>query len=93
MTADNARSEAPEPESRPKVTFSMAEAAEMLGVGEWWLAEQARAGKVPHIKLGRTRRFSQANIEAIIAGAEQTPQRPAPSTYGMSPRSARYHSR
>lgn len=77
---------------RRAVTYSVAEAAELLGVGDWWLTNEAKAGRVPHAKLGRARRFTQAHIDEILASAQQ---HPVASTgflpKGMSPRSARRH--
>lgn len=62
------------------------EAADRLKVGETWLANQARAGKVPHRRLGRTVRFSEDDLAAILdsakSGAAET------NTWGLTPRSA-----
>jgi excisionase family DNA binding protein len=52
-----------------KLLFTTAEAAERLNIDESWLAARARAGKIPHTMLGHYRRFSQANIDFIIASA------------------------
>jgi excisionase family DNA binding protein len=55
-------------ERRPaKLQFTTAEAAEMLGVTESWLASKARAGEVPHRQMGHFRLFSLRDIEAIMA--------------------------
>ena len=44
-------------------TLSEAEAAERLGVGLRWLADQGRAGLVPFARMGRYRRFTDAHID------------------------------
>lgn len=43
------------------------DAAERLGVPTSWLMAQAREGKCPHVRLGKYVRFSQANLEQLIA--------------------------
>jgi excisionase family DNA binding protein len=55
-------------ERRPaRLQFTTAEAADMLGVTESWLASKARAGEVPHRQMGHFRLFSLQDIEAIMA--------------------------
>jgi excisionase family DNA binding protein len=48
------------------------EVAAMLGMGVDWVWEQARKGRIPHVKLGRYRRFRRP---AILAWLEQMEQR------------------
>jgi excisionase family DNA binding protein len=43
------------------------QASKLLGVPKSWLLAQARAGKAPHVRLGRYVRFQQSDIEALIA--------------------------
>src|SRR4030095_6324464 len=50
-----------------KLQCTTAEAADMLGVTESWLASKARAGEVPHRQMGHFRLFSLQDIEAIMA--------------------------
>jgi excisionase family DNA binding protein len=50
-----------------RLNFSTAEAADMLGVTESWLASKARAGEVPHRQMGHFRLFSLQDVEAIMA--------------------------
>lgn len=76
-------------------TLTVAEAAEVLGVGERWLAEQCRRGRVPHLRLGQARRFTETHIEQILAAHETRPRpvsAPLPAG-GVTPRSWRYHQR
>jgi excisionase family DNA binding protein len=46
--------------------------AEQLGVSNDWVWAQARAGAIPHIRLGRYRRFRAEAIEAWIVELETT---------------------
>lgn len=46
--------------------------AERLGVSKDWVWAQARAGAIPHIRLGRYRRFRAEAIEAWIVELEST---------------------
>jgi excisionase family DNA binding protein len=47
------------------------EVADMLGVTAKWVWAQARAGKIPHVPLGRYRRFRPEAIDAWLADLEQ----------------------
>jgi excisionase family DNA binding protein len=49
-----------------KLMFSTAEAAEMLGVPDSWLADRARKGEIPHRMMGHYRLFSLQDIEQIM---------------------------
>ena len=44
------------------------EVAAMLAVPERWVREQTRRGAIPHIRLGRYRRYREA---AVLAWIEQ----------------------
>jgi excisionase family DNA binding protein len=44
--------------------------AERLGVSKDWVWAQARAGAIPHVRLGRYRRFRAEAIEAWIVDLE-----------------------
>lgn len=61
------------------------EAADLLRVGSRWLADQARAGKVPHRRLGRFIRFSDADLSALLDGAKAGEADANP--WGLTPRS------
>jgi excisionase family DNA binding protein len=62
------------------------EIAERLGVKTQWVWAQARAGRIPHVRLGRYQRFRESAVEAWVCGleAESTsampvaPSRPVP---------------
>lgn len=46
------------------------EIAERLGVNTHWVWAQARAGRIPHVQLGRYRRFRESAIEAWLCDLE-----------------------
>jgi excisionase family DNA binding protein len=45
--------------------------AERLGVTPDWVWAQARAGRIPHIQLGRYRRFREEALEVWMADLER----------------------
>jgi excisionase family DNA binding protein len=47
------------------------EVAERLGTKTEWVWAQARAGLIPHVRLGRYRRFREAAVEAWLRELEQ----------------------
>lgn len=47
------------------------EVAERLGVTRDWVWAQARAGRIPHVRLGRYRRFREEALEAWLDGLER----------------------
>lgn len=52
--------------------LSVEEVADLLGIARSTVAERARRGDLPHIKLPRARRlmFPRADLEAYLAGAK-----------------------
>ena len=46
------------------------EIAERLGMKTEWVWAQARAGRIPHVRLGRYRRFRESAIEAWLRNLE-----------------------
>ena len=66
------------------LTFDVQAAAERLQVGSDWLARQARAGRVPHVRLGRSRRFTEENLQAILSQFQQ-PVAPTPVPASVDP--------
>lgn len=77
-----------------------AEVAEQLRTSEWWVREQARRRRVPHLRMGRGRvAFLPEHIEALARLAEvqvATPE-PVPDvallSLGATPRSRAAHLR
>jgi excisionase family DNA binding protein len=43
-----------------------AEVAELLGVKVSWVRQETRANRLPHIRLGRWRRYRRESIEAWL---------------------------
>ena len=50
----------------PALAVTAEEVADFLAVSEAWVAEQARAGDIPAIKLGRYWRFRMSEIEDVV---------------------------
>jgi excisionase family DNA binding protein len=46
------------------------EVAEMIGMGSDWVYAEARANRIPHIRLGRSVRFRRSSIEAWLSALE-----------------------
>lgn len=42
------------------------EVADLLGVPEGWVRERTRAGQLPHVTLGRYRRYDRADVLAWV---------------------------
>ena len=51
--------------------YTIAEAAEALNVPRTWLRDKVTAGAVPHTRLGRHVRFSEAHLTQIVAAGER----------------------
>lgn len=49
------------------------ETAALLSVPKSWVYAETRAGRLPHVKLGRYYRYSRPSIEAFVAGIERGP--------------------
>jgi excisionase family DNA binding protein len=45
--------------------------AERLGVTKDWVWAQARAGRIPHVQLGRYRRFREEALEEWLENLER----------------------
>lgn len=65
------------------VSFGAKEAGEIIGKSENWMKTQARAGKIPYIRLGRSMRWTPDHLAEILRAREQ---RPVPAAL-PSPRS------
>jgi excisionase family DNA binding protein len=65
--------------------LTAAEVADILALPESWVREATRAGRLPHLKLGRYRRYSRHAIEAWLedqqAGPPPTAQRKRPDLH------------
>jgi excisionase family DNA binding protein len=56
---------------RPDKLLTAEEVARRLDVGVKWVWAQARAGNIPHVRLGRYQRFRSEAIDAWIAQLEE----------------------
>lgn len=56
------------------------EVAERLGMRTDWVWAQARTGRIPHVRLGRYRRFRESTPEAWICGLEAASAKPSQAT-------------
>jgi excisionase family DNA binding protein len=54
------------PGADPRGLMDAQDVAEMLQVPRSWVYAEARAGRMPHVTLGRYRRFRPAAIEEYI---------------------------
>ena len=61
--------------------LTVEEVAERLGVTKDWVWAQARAGRIPHVQLGRYRRFREEALDQWLEDLERR--------VGEGPRSAR----
>ena len=61
--------------SEPLLTAS--QVAELLAVPESWVREATRANRLPHLKLGRYRRYQQTAIEAWLHDQQAGPTTPS----------------
>lgn len=62
------------------------EVAEQLRVSKAHIYDQARAGHLPHVRVGRYVRFVQEDIDAWIGSQRVAVTRPSPTTNGRTPR-------
>jgi excisionase family DNA binding protein len=57
----------------PYRLLTAAEVAELLAVPKSWVYAETRAGRLPHVKLGRYYRYAPDSIAAFIADLERGP--------------------
>jgi len=65
------------------VTLSPEDVAETSGTSSWWVREQARRGRIPHLRLGKGRiRLLPEHVDALVAlftvKSGPAPVQPAP---------------
>ncbi len=63
----------------PEVFLPLRRAATRLGVPAAWLRAEARAGRVPHLRVGRRLLFNLAAVESVLLdrALHTCPERPA----------------
>lgn len=67
--------DAPTPEESRRL-LTATEVADLLAVPESWVREATRAGRVPHLTLGRYRRYSRPAIAAWLEQQQAGPRIP-----------------
>jgi len=74
------------PASGPVRLYTIPEAAAILRVPEGWLRKKVSAGAVPHTRIGKHVRFTDAHLRRIVAAGEVEVQPPAlsPKRQGLS---------
>lgn len=87
------------------VTLTPEEVAKTLGMPTWWVREQARRGRIPHLRLAKGRiRLLPEHVDALVAlytveggVADDPPAAVAPSSglkaLGPTAKSVRAHRR
>jgi len=87
------------------VTVSPEDVARTLGTSPWWVREQARRGRIPHLRLGRGKiRLLPEHVDALVAlftidghaaAADPPPARASAglAVLGATPKSTRAHRR
>lgn len=61
--------------SATKKLMTAQQVAELLEVDPSWVYQETRAGRLPHVRLGRYRRFRLGAIERWIEDHERGPAR------------------
>ena len=55
------------------MTYTTDDVARMLGKSRDWVRDAANTRKFPHLRIGKSIRFSEAHLQQIIALLEQAP--------------------
>ncbi len=67
------------PADDPEPLIDAAEAARLLGVPKTWVLAEARARRIPHVRLGRYVRFEATELRRWRASRRRGPgSRPSP---------------
>ena len=51
----------------PPLAYSASQLAELLGVSEWTIYRQAKAGRIPSLLIGSRRVFPRAAVDTWLA--------------------------
>ncbi|MDT9699534.1 helix-turn-helix domain-containing protein [Streptomyces sp. P17] len=65
------------------------EIAETLGCSAWWVKDRARRRLIPHMRVGRSYRFTADHLAEIIRIHEETPTQAAPRSPSQMPQAER----
>ena len=67
-------------------TLSPEEVATAIGASPWWVREQVRRGRIPHLRLGRGRiRFLPEHVDALIRRATMHEHEEQPEPVDLTP--------
>jgi excisionase family DNA binding protein len=69
------REEMPADLTKPDPLLDAQAVAALLGVPPSWVYAETRAGRLPHVRVGRYRRFRRAAIESWVEDHERGPVR------------------
>ncbi|MEK6271615.1 MAG: helix-turn-helix domain-containing protein [Actinomycetota bacterium] len=69
----SSRALGPEEEQPNGNLLTADQVAEMLAVPRSWVYAETRAGRLPHVRLGRYYRYAPESIRAFVAGLERGP--------------------
>lgn len=56
----------------PGSLLDASEVAKLLGMSADWIYSETRAGRIPHVKLGRYRRYRRESIEKWLVELESS---------------------
>ena len=68
--------------------MSVRQVAELLGVHENWVYDQAASGQLPSYKIGGTRRFDRNEVRGWIADHRESERRPKQRQRAVEKRTA-----
>ena len=67
-------------------TLSPEEVATAIGASPWWVREQARRGRIAHLRLGRGRiRFLPEHVDALVRRATVREHETQPEPVDLTP--------
>jgi excisionase family DNA binding protein len=61
----------PQPSPIDTPLLDAGDVAKILGVPKTWVYAETRAGRLPHVNVGRYRRYRRTTLEAWIADRER----------------------
>jgi excisionase family DNA binding protein len=65
----------PDPRASEGALLTAGDVARLLGVPTTWVYAETRAGRLPHVALGRYRRYRRTALDAWIDAHERGPAR------------------
>jgi hypothetical protein len=62
--------------SEAPVSYNAAQAGQIVGKSAYWMKAKARAGKIPHTRVGREYRWLPEHLNEILLQGEKKPGAP-----------------